>query len=33
MLTSFVVLGILLLVVIIYIVWPYRKNKDSMKGK
>lgn len=33
MLTSFVVLGILLLVVIIYIVWPYRKNKDSMKGE
>lgn len=33
MLTSLVVLGIFLLVVIIYIVWPYRKNKDSMKGK
>lgn len=33
MLTSLVVLGILLMVVIIYIIWPYRKNKDSMKGK
>ncbi len=33
MLTSLVVLGIVLLLVIIYIVWPYRKNKDSMKGK
>jgi cytochrome bd-type quinol oxidase subunit 2 len=31
MLTSLVVLGIVLLIVIIYIVWPYRKNKDTMK--
>ena len=33
MLTSLVVLGIVLLLVIIYVVWPYRRNKDSMRGK
>lgn len=33
MLTSLVVLGIVLLLVIIYIIWPYRRNKDSMRGK
>ncbi len=33
MLTSLVVLGILLLLVIIYIVWPYRGKKGTMKEK
>lgn len=33
MLTSLVVLGIVLLLVIIYVVWPYRRNKDSMREK
>jgi hypothetical protein len=31
MLTSLVVLGIVLMLVVIYVIWPYRKNKDSMK--
>jgi|GEM_PF-2891967 len=33
MLTSLVVLGIFLLLVIIYIVWPYRGKKGTMKEK
>ena len=33
MLTSLVVLGIFLLLVIIYIVWPYRGRKGTMKEK
>lgn len=33
MLTSLVVLGIFLLLVIIYIVWPYRSKKGTMKEK
>lgn len=32
MLTNLVIVGIALLLVIIYVVWPYRKDKDRMRG-
>lgn len=31
MLTNLVIVGIALLLVIIYVVWPFRKDKDRMR--